>query len=324
MPVRISTLFKIFACLFIPILFLGALSFYNLLSIRRQLFILGNSLDETFNPGALTAVPLQVELAFVSFCALAAVFAIVSFLLYRTLSSLKNLHRIIDRQVGGRCSDGPENLRINDEIKEFARDLNVVAQKLEDYGQLCLDASPLTRLPGNIAIERVLIEKMRCGEKFALCYADLDNFKFYNDRYGFAAGSEVLKMTGMVVRDAQRSMGNHDDFVGHIGGDDFVVITSPERVSVLCEKIIQDFDREIVNHYRPEDLASGKLVGVDRYGVERSFNIMSISIAVVSDVHRDIKSPTEIAKIAAEIKDYVKRLPGSNYLVDRRRRPYSK
>jgi diguanylate cyclase (GGDEF)-like protein len=271
----------------------------------------------------LASILQNVELAFYSFSALSVAFSIALLLSYRTFSSLKNLHRMIDRKVVERTSDGSANSYVTDEIKEFERDLSLVAQKLEEYGQLCLDASPLTRLPGNIAIERVLMEKMRSGRKFALCYADLDNFKFYNDRYGFAAGSEVLKMTGIIVRDAQLSDGDGDDFVGHIGGDDFVIITSPERVSVLCERIIQDFDREIVNHYSPDDLSAEAIIGLDRYGVQRSFSVMSISIAVVSDIYRDIKSPTEIAKIAAEIKDYVKRLPGSNYLVDRRRRPYS-
>ena len=85
---------------------------------------------------------------------------------------------MIDHQILERFSDGPGNPYVYDEIKEFERDLNVVAQKLVDYGRLCLDASPLTRLPGNIAIERVLMEKMRCGVKFVLCYVDLDNFKF--------------------------------------------------------------------------------------------------------------------------------------------------
>jgi GGDEF domain-containing protein len=321
--VRISTLFKILAFLFVLILFFGSFSFYHLFSSQQLFYAFERSLAESFDAGGLASIPLYVELAFYSFCALAVAFATVLLLSYRTLSSLKNLHRIIDRQVGERFFDVPGISSLNNEIREFERDLNVVAQQLADYGQLCLDASPLTRLPGNIAIERVLMDKMSCGEKFALCYADLDNFKFYNDRYGFAIASEVLKMTGDIVRDAQRCEGNADDFVGHIGGDDFVIITSPDRVSALCEKIIQDFDRAIVNHYRPDDLAPGALVGVDRYGVERSFSVMSISISVVSDVYRDIRSPTEIAKIAAEIKEYVKRLPGSNYLVDRRRRPYS-
>ncbi len=323
MPVRISTLFKILAGLFLLILFLGIRSFCHLLDSRQSLFDLGRSLAGTVDPALLSSIQLHVELAFYFFLILAVLFPIVLLLAYRTLSSLKNLHRMIDHQILERFSDGPGNPYVYDEIKEFERDLNVVAQKLVDYGRLCLDASPLTRLPGNIAIERVLVEKMRCGVKFALCYVDLDNFKFYNDRYGFAAGSEVLKMTGDIVCDAQRCEGNRDDFVGHIGGDDFVIITSPDRVSAVCERIIQDFDRTIVNHYRPDDLAGEAIVGLDRYGVERSFSVMSISIAVVSDVHRDLKSPTEIAKIAAEIKDYVKRQPGSNYLVDRRRRPYS-
>ncbi|WP_432821007.1 GGDEF domain-containing protein [Trichloromonas sp.] len=320
---RITFLLKILAVLFVLALLGGLRSLYHLLFIRQSLADLGRSQGPSLDPGLIAAAPLHVELAFYSFCVMSVTFALLLLLSWRTLSSLRRLYRLIDHRIGHRFLDLPGNPAVTNEFKEFERDLDVVAQKLEDYGQLCLDASPLTRLPGNIAIERVLMEKMRCGEKFALCYVDLDNFKFYNDRYGFAAGSDVLKLTGDIVRGAQRSAGNQDDFVGHIGGDDFVVITSPERASAVCERIILDFDRAIVDHYRPEDRVDGALVGVDRYGVERSFSVMTLSIAVVSDAYRDIKSPTEIAKIAAEIKEYVKRQPGSNYLIDRRRRLYS-
>jgi diguanylate cyclase (GGDEF)-like protein len=316
LPVSISALVKILGGLYVLSLLLGGRSFYYLFSSLK-------TLSGQYHPGALASVRMHAELDLYSFCALAGIFSVLLFIFYRTLASLKNLHRMIDYQVGERFFDGSGNPYVYNEIKEFERDLNVVARKLREYGQRCLDASPLTRLPGNIAIERVLIEKMRYGEKFALCYADLDNFKFFNDRYGFTVGSEVLKMTGEIVRVAKMARGNRNDFVGHIGGDDFVIITSPDKAASICERIIQDFDKSIINYYRPEDLTSGVMIGKDRYGVERSFPIMSISISVVSDAFRDLKSPTEIARIAAEIKEYVKQKPGSNYLIDRRRRPYA-
>lgn len=313
---------KILTGVFTLGLALGGYSFYFLLARHQSLHDLSRSLPNLPNARLFDSLWKHVVLICFSYSVLAVTCIIIFLLALRILSALKSLHRIIDNQVGQRFCEVSGPPRIDDEIREFERDLNVVARKLQDYGQLCLDASPLTRLPGNIAIERVLMERMRNNEKFALCYADLDNFKFFNDRYGFTIGSEVLKMTGAVVRDAQRLVGNEDDFVGHIGGDDFVIITSPERVAAVCEKIIDDFDREIINYYTPEDRARGQLTGKDRYGVERSFPIMTISIAVVSDAYRDVKSPTEIAKIAAEIKEFVKQLPGSNYLVDRRIRPY--
>lgn len=207
----------------------------------------------------------------------------------------------------------------NDELGDLAAGLGVMAQKLKNYEQLCLDASPLTRLPGNIAIERALNDRLRVGEKFALCYVDLDNFKAYNDRYGYAKGSEIIKMTGEILYESCRRHGRVEDFVGHIGGDDFVLITSPELVPAVCGAIIQDFDRMIPGHYNVKDLELGYIEATDRYGTPRQFPIMTLSIAVVSDDKRQISSPQEIAQVASEIKDFVKAMPGSNYLIDRRR-----
>ena len=200
----------------------------------------------------------------------------------------------------------------------LGREFQEMIAKIKDSQLRYLDASPLTRLPGNLAIEQVLKQRMEEGEKFALCYIDLDDFKAYNDKYGYAKGSDVIKMTGEVVYRAKDKHAWAHDFVGHIGGDDFVLITSPDIVETVCKSIIDDFDRQIPMYYSKQDCEKGFIQGVDRYGVKRSFPIMSISIAVVSDVRRNFNSPVEIAKVATEIKDYVKSLPGSNYLVDRR------
>jgi GGDEF domain-containing protein len=201
---------------------------------------------------------------------------------------------------------------------KLSRDVQEMISKIKDNQLRYLDASPLTRLPGNLAIEQVLKTRMDDGEKFALCYIDLDDFKAYNDKYGYAKGSDVIKMTGEVVYRTKDQHAAPGDFVGHIGGDDFVLVTSPDIVEIVCKSIISDFDRLIPDFYDDEDRDNGFIEGVDRYGVKRSFPVMSISIAVVSDVRRTFNSPVEIAKVATEIKDYVKSLPGSNYLIDRR------
>ena len=198
------------------------------------------------------------------------------------------------------------------------REIQEMMLKIKDSQQRYLDASPLTRLPGNLAIEQVLKGKMEHGEKFALCYIDLDDFKAFNDKYGYAKGSDLIKMTGEVLYRAKDKYAEQQDFVGHIGGDDFVLITSPDEAEQVCQAIIDEFDRLIPEYYLAEDRANGFIEGMDRYGVKRRFPIMSISIAVVSDVKRSFTSPIEIAKAATEIKDYVKSLPGSNYLIDRR------
>lgn len=236
----------------------------------------------------------------------------------RFRSSLRELNRATQMIAEGAFDYEPQ-VREVDETGELANGLRAMAQKFKNYEQMCLDASPLTRLPGNIAIERALLERIRRGEKFALCYADLDDFKAYNDTFGYAKGSEIIKVTGEILHEAKRRFGRGEDFVGHIGGDDFVLITAPENISAVCENIIQEFDRVIPFFYHQEDRERGYIEAVDRYGIARKFPIMTISIAVVSDSSRELLAPTEIAKVAAEIKEFVKKLPGSNYLVDRRR-----
>ncbi len=198
------------------------------------------------------------------------------------------------------------------------REIQEMMLKIKNSQQRYLDASPLTRLPGNLAIEQVLKGKMEHGEKFALCYIDLDDFKAFNDKYGYAKGSDLIKMTGEVLYRAKDEYADQQDFVGHIGGDDFVLITSPDKVESVCQAILDEFDSLIPDYYPPEDRETGFIEGSDRYGVMRRFPIMSITIAVVSDEKRSFKSPIEIARVATEIKDYAKSLPGSNYLIDRR------
>ena len=146
-----------------------------------------------------------------------------------------------------------------------------MAERLKVLEQMSLDASPLTRLPGNIAIERVLSSHLIEGKPFAIYYADLDNFKAYNDHYGYVKASEVIKITAEIIYQAVGKVTDTETFVGHIGGDDFIIIAGCEPAESICKQIIADFEAEIVKHYSPEDLAAGAIEGVDRYGVAAGF-----------------------------------------------------
>jgi diguanylate cyclase (GGDEF)-like protein len=182
------------------------------------------------------------------------------------------------------------------------------------------EASPLTGLPGNRAIEEVIEDRIRKGSKFAVCYVDLDDFKAYNDRYGFVAGSEVIRMTAQCFLEAVDKYGEESDFVGHIGGDDFIVVTEMERAPMISQEIIRLFDTRIPSHYEEEDRERGYIVSTDRRGNVQRFPIMSISVAVVHNTYRELDHPGKVAQIAAELKKYVKTMPGSNFVFDRRRR----
>src|SRR3989304_1849224 len=144
---------------------------------------------------------------------------------------------------------------------------------------------------------------------------NLDNFKPFNDRYGYARGNEVIQATARVVESAVAEHGTGDDFIGHIGGDDFVVITSLDRYREICGAIIQGFDRMIANFYDPDDRQKGHITGKTRQGNEMTFPIMTISIAIVTSKERQLTTPAQIGEIAAELKEYAKSIQGSIYVV---------
>lgn len=180
------------------------------------------------------------------------------------------------------------------------------------------NANPLTKLPGNVVIERVVRQRLTSGNLFAVCYADLDNFKAYNDKYGYEAGDRVIQHTARLLMQAVRQAGNPDDFVGHIGGDDFVLVTTPDRDDAICSEIVSVFDKTIPEFYDEEDRESQCIQVENRSGVMERFPIMSITIAVVSNVSDRFETSHVIAERAAELKKYLKRFQGSNYLSERR------
>ena len=179
-------------------------------------------------------------------------------------------------------------------------------------------ANPLTKLPGNVAIERVVQQLLAEERIFSVCYCDLDNFKAYNDKYGYEAGDRVIVHTAELLMSATRQKGNADDFVGHIGGDDFVVITSVDREDGICTDLIGNFDRTIPNFYDRKDRMRKFIQVENRSGSQEKFPFMSITVAVVNNLADKFPSSHVIAERAAELKKYLKRFRGSNYLSERR------
>ena len=121
----------------------------------------------------------------------------------------------------------------------------------------------------------------RYKRPFTLAYFDLDNFKSFTDHYGYIKGSELIRLSGEIIYEVVKSLAGGDAFVGHVGGDDFVAVIAADKADAVCSAILQRFDAEVVKHYSPEDLVRGGIEGVDRYGVQRFFPIMTISIAVI-------------------------------------------
>ncbi len=181
-----------------------------------------------------------------------------------------------------------------------------------------LEANPLTRLPGNVSILKELSQRIENKSLFAVCYIDLDKFKSYNDKYGFEHGDEVIRETARLLIRATQEKGNRVDFVGHIGGDDFVIVTTPDKTDALCQKLIMDFENLAPSFYNEKDRKNGYITGKDRQGVEQKIPLLSVSIGIVTNESRQITHVAEIGEVGAELKAYAKSLERSNYVKDRR------
>ncbi len=175
-----------------------------------------------------------------------------------------------------------------------------VCRQLRRIQQSCL--SPLTGLPGGLQVERAINYKLDNREPWSILYLDLDNFKAFNDVYGFLTGNDMILLLGQICRKAVYEYGNTDDFVGHVGGDDFVVLTTPSRVQTLCSQISKKYKEESIALYRPEDLRRGSISGVDRKGRPYLFPLVSLSIGVVDNQLQQPHSIQEVSYLVAEAK----------------------
>lgn len=182
-----------------------------------------------------------------------------------------------------------------------------------------LDANPLTLLPGNVSIYSEVHKRIQEEKHFAVCYIDLDKFKAYNDTYGFEKGDTVIQETAWLIIRTIGEVGTVNDFIGHIGGDDFVIVTFPEKAEPICKKLIEHFDRKVLSFYDEEARKRGYIVSEDRQGHIQKFPLLSISIGVVTSENRNFSHVGEIAQIGAELKKYAKTLEGSNFVVDQRK-----
>jgi len=181
--------------------------------------------------------------------------------------------------------------------------------------------SPLTRLPGGLQLERAIDYKLRSLEPWSVLYLDLDNFKAFNDVYGFLSGNDMILLVGDICQRVVYEYGNCDDFVGHIGGDDFVIVTTPDREAILCERILEQYKQESVVLYRDEDLERGTISGVDRTGCPFQFPLVSLSIGVVNDWFRCSQTINEIGMLAAKAKSGAKQSSSNVFAISSKRRP---
>lgn len=179
--------------------------------------------------------------------------------------------------------------------------------------------SPLTGLPGNVQIQAEMKKRLLNKEIFAILYFDLDNFKAYNDVYGFANGDEIIKFTSRTISKHIHQIQDSDNFMGHVGGDDFVAIVSKTDYDKVCQSIIAEFDKFAVTYYNEVDAERGFVEVANRKGIIEQFPLTSISIAVVEVDYKHFKTTLEIGEIGAQVKHQAKTVMGSTYVINRRK-----
>lgn len=182
-----------------------------------------------------------------------------------------------------------------------------------------LDASPLTKLPGNTSIVNRIQDLIDRKEDFALIYSDLDHFKSFNDKYGFSRGDEVLLMAArVIVNCVRRLITDGSAFIGHIGGDDFVCIVPPDKAALVCQRIISSFDSIVPSFYDLEDQERRCILSTDRQGKLQTFPLMAISLAVVFNIGGKLSHFGQASQISMNLKKKAKKNPASCYVLDQR------
>jgi diguanylate cyclase (GGDEF)-like protein len=198
----------------------------------------------------------------------------------------------------------------------------VSVQKMLDtlaqvHVELAKGSNPLTGLPGNVSIEMEISLRAKNQTPSSLIYVDLDNFKVYNDVYGFANGDRVILLTSKVLREAVNDC-DPTAFLGHVGGDDFMVISAPEAADCIGERVVKAFEREAPAMYNEQDRDAGFVLAKGRDGVMAKFPFVSLSVGVVDCLFTYPFSSEELSRRTAEVKKFAKSRPGNSYVRDRR------
>lgn len=181
-----------------------------------------------------------------------------------------------------------------------------------------VNANPLTGLPGNLVISREAERRLGAAESFAFAYLDLDGFKSFNDKYGFARGDEIIRMTARILVNTIRSIDESRTHIGHVGGDDFVFITPAGLMKSACDRIIAAFDSIVPDFYDDADRKKGGIESVDRKGNPQWYPMVTCSIGAVDTTVSHVHHVAELFGRVSEVKNVAKKLPGSRFVVDRR------
>ncbi len=250
---------------------------------------------------------------------LLAGFLIAAALSQSIVKPIKTLNRATQDILKGKLGQKVA-IYTGDEIEELADTFNQMSVALQEMKERAEDANPLTQLPGNHGIYYETQRRIDENQKFVFFHIDLDRFKIFNDHYGLARGDDVIKKTAKLLRQALREKGASNDFLGHQGGDDFVIVTTPHRAKEIAEAVIYKFDELLRSLYRKDDYERGYILEHDRRSVDNpetlvKFPLMAVSLAGVSNTHRAFADYFDLLARAVEVKRQVKSVPQSCYLI---------
>lgn len=277
--------------------------------IVKLSFSIGNmsqAVVDTLIPIALTAIAVIIGNLF------------LGFILLKTVVWPIELLNTATKEIASGNLDMNVSIKTNDEIQELGETFNEMTVALKKMKEKAENANPLTKLPGNNVIREEIESRIKRGHKFVAIHVDLDNFKAYNDRYGVGKGDEVIKFTSRALENSIKTKGNVGDFLGHEGGDDFFLITTPDKSDAVTQEIISEFDTKIKDFYSQEDIKNGFILERDRRGELVKYPMMTISMAGVTNQNRPISSYGELTNIAVGIKVKAKQVKKSNFILDRR------
>lgn len=187
------------------------------------------------------------------------------------------------------------------------------AEGLLKRTKVSLSANPLTGLPGNVSIENEIKNRLDKKYIFSIAYIDADNFKAFNDKYGFERGDGMIKLIGTVIQNSIAELGNKDDFLGHLGGEDFILVSSTDKIQAVIEKNIEVFDSLIPCKYDAEERTKGYMMGINRQGQSERFPLMSISAGIVKVDPALYNNYSQVVEKAKEVLKTAKAIPGSIY-----------
>lgn len=212
------------------------------------------------------------------------------------------------------------NLDIEDFLVKPAdmEEIIIKARTIIKKNKAILDTNPLTKLPGNPSLQEKIEKCILSGKLFSVLYCDINNFKPYNDKYGFEAGDVVIRNTANMLVEISTQQ-DRNSFVGHIGGDDFIVIADYENTIPIAERIVKNFDSTAPAYYSEKDRNIGFIVSKNRKGAVEEFPLVSLSIGIVHNKNIKLVSFAQVSKIGSELKHHAKKFNKSTYVIDRRK-----